>query len=96
MRFFEFGPPNISNQALPVEVEEFLERVWSKFGRYSADKLGELARAHPAYKAAIRHGHGEEIAYTSIAKGVGSEQKLPETLKTADGRVVTRWIPPKR
>ena len=96
MRFFEFGSPNISTQDLPVEVEEFLERVWSKFGHYSADKLGELARAHPAYKAAIQHGHGEEIPYTSFAKGVGGEQKQPETLKTADGRVVTRWMPPKK
>ena len=96
MRFFEFGPPNIPTQNPPAEIEEFLERVWRKFGHYSADKLGELARAHPAYKAAIRHGHGEEIPYISIAKGVGSEQKLPKKLKTADGRVVTRWMPPKK
>ena len=96
MRFFEFGPPNIPTQDLPAEVEEFLERVWRKFGHYSADKLGELARAHPAYKAAIRNGNGEEISYSSIAKGVAGEQKPTETLKTADGRVVTRWIPPKK
>tara|TARA_B100000459_G_scaffold143569_1_gene105321 strand:+ start:509 stop:1006 length:498 start_codon:yes stop_codon:yes gene_type:complete len=96
MRFFEFGPPNVPAQDPPAEVGEFLERVWRKFGHYSADKLGELARAHPAYKAAIRHGCGEEIPYSSIAKGSGGEQKPPETLKTVDGRVVTRWMPPKK
>lgn len=96
MRFFEFGPPNIPTLDPPAEVEEFLERIWRKFGHYSADKLGEVARAHPAYKVAIKAGHNEEIAFDSIVKGSNSKPKPAEKIKTADGRVVTRWMPPKK
>ena len=96
MRFFEFGPPNIPTQDPPAEVEEFLEHVWRKFGHYSANKLGELVRAHPAYKAALKRGYGEEIPFNDIAEGSEIQQKPMETLKTADGRIVTRWIPRKK
>ena len=80
----------------PAEVEEFLERLWRKFGHYSADKLGEIAQAHPAYKAAAKKGKGEEIAYSGIAKVSVDKVKPNETLKTADGRLITRWMPPKK
>ncbi len=96
MRFFEFGPPNIPTLDPPAEAEEFLERLWRKFGHYSADKLGEIAQAHPAYKAAAKKGKGEEIAYSGIAKVSVDKVKPNETLKTADGRLITRWMPPKK
>jgi uncharacterized phage-associated protein len=80
----------------PAEVEEFLERVWRKFGHYSADKLGELSRAHPAYKIAITRGYGEEIPFETINKGSNGNSKPAEGIRTADGRVVTRWQPPKK
>ncbi|MEK9749527.1 MAG: hypothetical protein VW333_12490 [Pseudomonadales bacterium] len=96
MRFFEFGPPNIPTLDPPAEVEEFLERLWRKFGHYSADKLGELARAHPAYKIAAKNGFGEEISFASIAKAASAKPKPEKKIKTADGRVVTRWMPPKK
>ena len=96
MRFFEFGPPNIPTLDPPAEVEEFLERIWRKFGHYSADKLGELSRAHPAYKMAIKRGYGEEISFTKIIKGSTGNSKPAEEIKTLDGRVVTRWSPPKK
>lgn len=96
MRFFEFGPPNIPTLDPPAKVEEFLERIWRKFGHYSADKLGELSRAHPAYKMAIKRGYGEEISFATIIKGSTGNSKPAEEIKTADGRVVTRWLPPKK
>jgi uncharacterized phage-associated protein len=96
MRFFEYGPPNIPTFGPPAEVEEFLERVWRKFGHYSADKLGELSRAHPAYKMAITRGYGEEIPFETINKGSNGNSKPAEGIRTADGRVVTRWQPPKK
>ena len=96
MRYFEFGPPNIPTLDLPAEVQDFLERIWRKFGHYSADKLGEIARAHPAYKNAAKKGRGEEVTFGAIAKGSTEKAKPSETLKTADGRIVTRWMPPKR
>ena len=95
-RFFEFGPPNIPTLDRPAEVEEFLERIWRKFGHYSADKLGELSRAHPAYKMAIKRGYGEEIPFTTIIKGSTENSKPAKEIKTADGRVATRWLPPKK
>ena len=96
MRFFEFGPPNIPTLDPPSEVEEFLERIWRKFGHYSADKLGELSRAHPAYKAASKSGFGEEIPFSWIVKGAKAKPKPAETIKMADGRVATKWMPPKK
>ena len=96
MRFFEFGPPNIPTLDPPAEVEEFLERIWRKFGHYSADKLGELSRAHPGYKMAIKRGYGEEIPFTKIIKGSTGNSKPAEEIKTLGGRVVTRWSPPKK
>jgi len=96
MRFFEFGPPNIPTQDPPPNVEEFLERVWRKFGHYSADKLGELVRSDLDYKAALKRGYGEEISVAAISEDYKSRQKSKETLKTADGRVISRWMPPKK
>lgn len=96
MRFFEFGPPNIPTQDPPSEVEEFLERIWRKFGHYSADKLGELTRVHPAYKAALQRGHGEEIRFSTIGQGSILSEKPDGIHKTADGRVISRWMPPKK
>jgi uncharacterized phage-associated protein len=96
MRFFEYGPPNIPTLDPPPEIEEFLERIWRKFGHYSADRLGELSRAHPAYKMAVTRGYGEEIPFATIIKGSNGNAKPAEGIKIADGRVVTRWLPPKK
>tara|TARA_B100000676_G_scaffold313246_1_gene392671 strand:- start:2066 stop:2566 length:501 start_codon:yes stop_codon:yes gene_type:complete len=97
MRFFEFGPPNIPTLDPPPEVVEFLERLWRKFGQYSADKLGEITRAHPSFEAAVEKGKGEEIPFEKIATGTPENNLKPtETLKTADGRVVRRWMPPRK
>jgi hypothetical protein len=45
---------------------------------------------------AIKRGYGEEIPFTTINKGSAGSFKPAEEIKTADGRVVTRWLPPKR
>mgnify|MGYP001240816734 CR=1 FL=1 len=95
-RFFEFGPPNIPTQDPPPDVEEFLEWVWRKFGHYSADKLGELVGAHPAYKVALERGYGDEISFTAFSRDLNGLEKSQETLKTTDGRVISRWMPPKK
>lgn len=96
MRFFEFGPPNIPTYDPPPAVEEFLERLWRKFGHYSADKLGEMARSHPAYRVAAKRGFGEEIPFAAIVKGANARPEPEKIIKTADGRTVTKWMPPKK
>jgi uncharacterized phage-associated protein len=97
MRFFEFGPPQIPTVDPPGEVGEFLERLWLKIGHHSANRLGELARAHPAYRKAISIGQGEEIPFAAIVKGAkATAKKPPKQVKTADGRTVSQWMPPKK
>lgn len=95
-RFFEFGPPNIPIQELSPEVSKFLDQIWRKLGHYSADKLGEMARFHPAYLSASKRGQGEEIPFSEIVSGIKGIVSTPEKLKTADGRLISRWLPPKK
>ena len=60
------------------EVVEFLERLWRKFGQYSADKLGEITRAHPSFESALKKGKGEEVPFEEIVTGT-SENNLKQT-----------------
>lgn len=93
-RVFEAGRPQIDYVAPAAEVEEFLARIWRRFGIHPVERLNAFIVGQEAYRKAAVRGMGEEIPFEAIAEGFKTpEQKKAPTLRTDDGRRVTKWVP---
>ncbi|MEQ9491253.1 MAG: hypothetical protein RIM72_19905 [Alphaproteobacteria bacterium] len=95
MRLFEYGrPSNIRDPRISPEVENFLYAIWSRYGHHSTDYLNQQIKHHSIYRAALKKGIGEEIPFPAIVKFFTREKESnPGTVKTADGRKLSKWIP---
>jgi uncharacterized phage-associated protein len=93
-RVFEAGRPQIGFIPPAAEVEDFLERIWRRFGIHPVDRLNALVIGQSAYREAAAGGMGEEIRHEAmIASFQKPEQKKQPTVRTQDGRRVTKWVP---
>lgn len=93
-RVFEAGRPHIDYLAPAAEVQDFLERIWRRFGIHPVERLNTLVLAQTAYLKALGGGIGEEILHDDIVESFKApEQKDEEVIRTEDGRRVTKWVP---
>ena len=94
-RAFELGRPEIPDVRLPVEVEDFLIRIWGRFGHHATEHLNTMVRGHIIYRDALEKGVGEEISFDSIAEFFQSEtaDRDATEVRSADGRVWKKWAP---
>ncbi len=94
-RAYELGRPDLAELSPPVEILDFLDRLWGRFGHHSTDHLNKLVRAHRVYSEALDKGEGEEIVFDEIAKYfTGLREANPETVvRSADGREWKKWTP---
>jgi uncharacterized phage-associated protein len=94
-RAFELGRPEIPDVLLPVEVEDFLIRIWGRFGHHATEHLNMIVRGHSVYREALAKGSGEEIEFRKIAeffKGDGDKRSVG-SVQSADGRIWKKWSP---
>ena len=93
-RVFEAGRPEIDYVPPAAEVQDFLERVWRRFGGHPVDRLNALVLQQAAYRNALTGGMGEEIPHEQIAESFKTpEQRQEKTIRTKDGRRVSKWVP---
>lgn len=93
-RVFEGGRPPIDYLPPAAEVQDFLERIWRRFGIHPIDRLNMLVIAQPAYRNAVSGGMGEEIRHEDLVESFKMpEQKQEQDVRTQDGRRVTKWVP---
>lgn len=96
-RAFELGRPEIPDVRLPVEVEDFLVRIWGRFGHHATEHLNSMVRAHKIYKDSLDKGVGEEISFTVISEFFQDDaaERDATSVRAADGRVWKKWSPRK-
>lgn len=93
-RVFEAGRPQIDYVPPAAEVEDFLERMWRRFAIHPVERLNTLVIGQAAYRSAAADGMREEIPHDALVEAFKTpEQKKAPTLRTPDGRRVTKWIP---
>ncbi len=93
-RIFEAGRPQIDYLPPATEVQDFLERVWRRFGIHPVERLNLLVLGQAAYRNALTGGIGEEIPHEALAEAFKTpEQKKEQTVRTQDGRRVKKWVP---
>lgn len=93
-RVFEAGRPQIDYVPPAAEVEDFLERVWRRFGGHPVDRLNALVLQQAAYRNALTGGMGEEILHEQLVESFKTpEQRQEKTIRTKDGRRVSKWVP---
>lgn len=93
MRVFEFGRPQISPPEIPPEVVMFLGRIWRKYSHHTTEYVNQQIKHHAIYRDAMRKGPGTEIPFTAMMKFFSRTDRKVDTVRTADGRVVQKWMP---
>ena len=79
---------------LAPEVENFLMRVWSRYGALSASYLKRKYEQHPFILQALRHGERTLIPHQYIAEYFLSlHDEDYEYIQTSDGRLLPKWVP---
>lgn len=92
-RLFEDGRPVVGYAPPPVEVQNFLEIIWRRFGGHSVDRLNALIAGQAVYRAVAAGGPGEEIRFEDMVAAFAEKQEQSDTIRTADGRTVRKWTP---
>ena len=101
---FARGRPNIEpNNNLPDGVEDFLARIWSRFGGNTTDSLSKLCHESLAFKQALVKGTRTEIPLKNMllsfarAEGIPAtaQIKKPKMMRSQTGRsvAVKSWVP---
>lgn len=94
-RAFELGRPELPELEPPAEINDFLERLWSRFGHHSTEHLSKLVRAHRIYMLALNMGENTEIPFEDVAKFfiAESKEKPKPAIRSEDGREWQKWSP---
>lgn len=93
-RMFESGRPPIDYVPPPAEIDDFLQRMWRRFAIHPVERLNALVIGQAAYRKAVSGGMGEEIRHDDMIESFKTpEQQQEKTIRTEDGRRVTKWIP---
>ncbi len=95
-RAFELGRPAIAEVSPSAEVVTFLELIWRKYGNLSTERLNDMVRRHDIFLGARAQGENEEITVEAMAAFFIRKEDPKPTVRTSDGRVVQKWIPPTR
>ncbi len=102
---FAKGRPKVDvNMFLPENVDRFLESIWSRFGRQTAEQLMSVTKNTVAYRQAIKRGRRAHISLDSMRNSFTKSQKghlnmaKPQIMRTQSGDAVTvrAWSPKKK
>jgi uncharacterized phage-associated protein len=95
-RLFEAGRPKLEEARLPAAIEHFLEDIWRRFNAHPVERLTQMVTEQSSYQAALEKGEWEELVFSEIVCGFQKKTCKPaETIRTADGRKVQKWMPQK-
>jgi uncharacterized phage-associated protein len=92
-RLFESGRPKIDEVRLPAEIEAFLEDIWRRFSAHPTERLTHIVTQQKAFRDALMKGEWEEIPFAAIVTAFQKKETPAETIRTADGRRVQKWMP---
>ena len=101
---FSKGRPDIDPDLfLPIEVDEFLDAVWRRFGHHSVDHLTRLSKQTTAYRRAFRKGRRAEISLNSMRLSFIRNEETPNVegvvkpkmMRSQEGKAVPvkAWVP---
>jgi uncharacterized phage-associated protein len=90
---FEDSRPPIALNKLPPEGENFLARIWRKYGHHKPDHLNRMMSQNEVYRRALRREAGTVIPFEAIAKHFTQKPEPGGHVKTPDGRVLKKWMP---
>jgi len=104
---FSRGRPELDVELfLPHETQEFLDRIWRRFGHLTVEQLNNMTKATSAYKQAMAKGHRAEIywddmrlSFVRAEQTPGVDQVVkPKILRTQTGRPVEvkSWTPGRK
>jgi uncharacterized phage-associated protein len=103
-KIFSKGRPDIDPDLfLPMEVEEFLDAVWRRFGHHSAEHLTRLTKRTKAYQSAFKKGRRTEISLDAMRLSFVRSAETPDVdnvvkpkmMRSQDGKAVEvkSWVP---
>lgn len=90
---FEDSRPPIAPRKIVPEAENFLHRVWRKYAHHSTDYLNRMMISNEVYRRAWRRERGTVIPFEAVAAHFTQKPDLSKQVKTADGRVLKKWVP---
>lgn len=90
---FEDSRPPIAQHRMRPEAENFLSRIWRKYGHHSPDYLNRMMSHNEVYRRAFRKEAGTVIPFETIAKHFTSKPDTGSQVKTSDGRILKKWVP---
>ena len=90
---FEDSRPPIAQHRMRSEAENFLSRIWRKYGHHSPDYLNRMMSHNEVYRRAYRKEPGTVIPFETIAKHFTTKPDMGSQVKTSDGRILKKWVP---
>jgi len=90
---FEDSRPPIAQRKLVPEAENFLHRIWQKYGHHSADYLNRMMSHNEVYRRAYRKEVGTVIPFAAIVQHFTQKPEPRMQVKTSDGRLLRKWVP---
>lgn len=106
-KLYAAGRPMITKSPLPRDVAAFLDRIWRRFGAYSAGYLVKMLSNHTPVAEAALNGERAEISVKSMTlfykdalagENTADAMNRPRLMRTQTGRTVCvkKWIPANR
>lgn len=104
-RAFENGRPNLEVRPLPGEVKSFLDSIWRRFGRFTAEELYRKLCDQAPFRDAYDQAPGSEIPLEAMREfyGLQTASLTPDTtivlptrvMRSHTGRpvAVKKWVP---
>ncbi|MDF1747631.1 MAG: hypothetical protein P1V34_02025 [Alphaproteobacteria bacterium] len=90
---FEDSRPQIMMRKMVPVADNFLNRIWSKYGHHSADYLNRMMTYNDVYRRAYRKEVGTVIPFEQIAQHFTQKPEPKSQVKTSDGRILRKWTP---
>ena len=106
-RMFAFGRPFMPKVKFPDKIEFFLESVWAKYGKLSAQSLQKLIKSNEAFKEMCISGTINTVDFNAVVKHFIEQSKKSQKNSAFSGNrkkvllsqngpvVVSQWQPRK-
>jgi len=101
---FSRGRPELDVELfLSHDTQDFLDRIWRRFGHMSVEQLTTMSKETSAYKKAIKRGPRAEMSWDEIRLSFARAENTPgvdlvvkpKIMRTQSGRPVQvkTWVP---
>jgi uncharacterized phage-associated protein len=90
-RAFAKGRPNVDvENFIAPEVEEFLDKIWRRFGQHSVDHLTRISKKSESYSLAYKRSRRSEISLQAMCLAFGRADDGAPTVGKVVGPKVLR------